>query len=106
MFTSIDEAFMWMATIVFFVGVVVLMAGIIILIVQASGRNVKTVSESVSKLAQRGIAEDVAGLVGNASSLMNSMNDLVRSSSGIGITLIITGAALMAAAYFIFMQLG
>jgi hypothetical protein len=106
MFTNIDEAFMWMATIVFFVGVVVLLAGIIILIVQASGKNVKTVSESVSKLAQRGIAEDVAGLVGNASSLMNSMNDLVRSSSGIGITLIITGAALMAAAYFIFMQLG
>jgi hypothetical protein len=106
MFTNIDEAFMWMATIVFFVGVVVLLAGIIILIVQASGKNVKTVSESVSKLAQRGIAEDVAGLVGNASSLMNSMNDMVRSSSGIGITLIITGAALMAAAYFIFMQLG
>ena len=106
MFTSIDEAFMWIATIVFFIGVFVLLAGIIILIVQASGRNVKTVSESVSKLAQRGIAEDVAGLVGNASSLMNSMNDLVRSSSGIGITLIITGAALMAAAYFIFMQLG
>ena len=93
MFTNIDEAFMWMATIVFFIGVVVLLAGIIILIVQASGRNVKTVSESVSKLAQRGIAEDVAGLVGNASSLMNSMNDMVRSSSGIGITLIITGMA-------------
>lgn len=106
MFTNIDEAFMWMATIVFFVGVVVLLAGIIILIVQASGKNVKTVSESVSKLAQRGIAEDVAGLVGNASSLMNSMNDMVRSSSGIGITLVITGGALMAAAYFIFMQLG
>ena len=106
MFTNIDEAFMWMATIVFFIGVVVLLAGIIILIVQASGRNVKTVTESVSKLAQRGIAEDVAGLVGNASSLMNSMNDMVRSSSGIGITLVITGAALMAAAYFIFVQLG
>ncbi len=106
MFTNIDEAFMWMATIVFFVGVVVLLAGIIILIAQASGKNVKTVSESVSKLAQRGIAEDVAGLVGNASSLMNSMNDMVRSSSGIGITLVITGGALMAAAYFIFMQLG
>jgi hypothetical protein len=106
MFNNIDEAFMWMATIVFFIGVVVLLAGIIILIVQASGRNVKTVSESVSKLAQRGIAEDVAGLVGNASSLMNSMNDMVRSSSGIGITLVITGTALMAAAYFIFQQLG
>jgi uncharacterized membrane protein len=106
MFTNIDEAFMWMATIVFFIGVVVLLAGIIILIVQSSGKNVKTVSESVSKLAQRGIAEDVAGLVGNASSLMNSMNEVVRSSAGIGITLIFTGMALMAAAYFIFKQLG
>jgi hypothetical protein len=106
MFTNIDEAFMWMATIVFFIGVVVLLAGIVILIVQASGRNLKTVSESVSKLAQRGIAEDVAGLVGNASSLMNSMNEIVRSSAGIGITLIITGIALMGAAYFIFVQLG
>ena len=106
MFLTIDEAFMWMATIAFGIGVIVLIIGIIILAVQASGRNVKTVTDSVSKLAQRGIAEDVAGLVGNASSLMSSMNDMVRSSAGIGITLIITGAALVAAAYFIFMQLG
>ena len=106
MFTNIDEAFMWMATIVFFIGVIVLLVGIIILAVQASGRNVKTVSESVSKLAQRGIAEDVAGLVGNASSLMTSMNEMVRSSAGIGITLIITGMLLMASAYFLFTQLG
>ncbi len=106
MFTNIDEAFMWMATIVFFIGVIVLVVGIIILAVQASGRNVKTVSESVSKLAQRGIAEDVAGLVGNASSLLTSMNEMVRSSAGIGITLIVTGMLLMAAAYFLFSQLG
>ncbi|MGB8253390.1 MAG: hypothetical protein WCF08_09240 [Anaerolineaceae bacterium] len=106
MFTNIDEAFMWMATIVFFIGVIVLVVGIIILAVQASGRNVKTVSESVSKLAQRGIAEDVAGLVGNASSLLTSMNEMVRSSAGIGITLIITGMLLMASAYFLFTQLG
>jgi hypothetical protein len=106
MFTNIDEAFMWMATIVFSIGVAVLLAGIIILIVQASGRNVKSVTESVSKLAQRGITEDVAGLVGNASSLMTSMNDMVRSTSGIGVTLVITGGALIAAAYFIFLQLG
>jgi uncharacterized membrane protein len=106
MFTNIDEAFMWMATIVFFIGVIVLVVGIIILAVQASGRNVKTVSESVSKLAQRGIAEDVAGLVGNASSLLSSMNEMVRSSAGIGITLIITGMLLMASAYFLFTQLG
>jgi len=106
MFTNIDEAFMWMATIVFFIGVIVLLVGIIILAVQASGRNVKTVSDSVSKLAQRGIAEDVAGLVGNASSLLSSMNEMVRSSAGIGITLIITGMLLMASAYFLFTQLG
>lgn len=106
MFTNIDEAFMWMATIVFFIGVIVLLVGIVILAIQASGRNVKTVSESVSKLAQRGIAEDVAGLVGNASSLLSSMNEMVRSSAGIGITLIITGMLLMTAAYFIFIQLG
>jgi len=106
MFTNIDEAFMWMATIVFFIGVIVLVVGIIILAVQASGRNVRTVSESVSKLAQRGIAEDVAGLVGNASSLLSSMNEMVRSSAGIGITLIITGMLLMASAYFLFTQLG
>jgi len=56
-------------------------------------------------LAQKGIAEDVAGLVGNASSLLSATNELVRTSAGIGVFLAVLGVVLMAAATWLVLQI-
>ena len=52
----------------FLLGAITLLVGIILLITRSAGKEVRTLATQTAKLAQKGIAEDVAGLVGNASS--------------------------------------
>lgn len=80
-------------------GVLSTATGIIILATRTSGKDVHTLANQTSNLAQKGLAEDVAGLVGNASALVDSLNQLVRTSAGIGIFLVIFGFVMLVAAY-------
>jgi len=61
----------------------------------AWGKDLKTIADQTTRLAQKGIAEEISGLVGNASTLMNTLNDVMRTSNGIGFYLTIIGALLM-----------
>ena len=58
----------------------------------------ETISAQAGRLAQKGLAEEVAGLVGNASLLLNSLNDMVKTRQGSGVIMLIFGAVLMFAA--------
>jgi hypothetical protein len=100
-----SDTLLIMAAALFFLGMCVLALGIFVLITKAMGKNVSVLSAQTAKLAQKGIAEDMAGLVGNASALMNSLNDLVRTATGIGIFLATLGLSLMSAAYWIVTQI-
>ena len=94
-----------MATILFLIGLVALGVGIYILSKQAFGQYLRALVEQTTKLAQKGIAEDVSGLVGNASSLIAALNQLVRETAGIGTLLISISFILIAGAYFLINQL-
>lgn len=80
-------------------GVVSIGAGIILLITRASGSAVKTIAAQTTRLAQKGLAEEISGLVGNASSLMDALNQLVRTTAGIGIFLVVFGFVMLVAAF-------
>ena len=80
-------------------GVLSTATGIIILAIRTSGKDVQTLANQTSHLAQKGLAEDVAGLVGNASALVEALNQLVRTSAGIGIFLVVFGFVMLVAAY-------
>ncbi len=99
MFSSPQQFIMTMTGVLFFSGLINLVVGVVILSSQAIGQNVKTIAAQLTKLAQKGISEDISGLVGNASSLLNAMNQLVRSTAGIGIFLIVVSFVLFAASY-------
>jgi len=105
MFANFTEFVQTMASVLFLMGLVSLGMGIFILTRQAIGNNVRTIAEQTAKLAQKGIAEDVAGLVGNASSLLNALNQMVRSTSGIGIILVGISFVLFSASYGLIFQL-
>lgn len=87
-------------------GILCLVLSIIILVKQTMGRNIQTIADQTTKLAEKGITDNVAGLVGNASSLISSLNDLARSNTGVGIFLVFLAIALLAGAYFLANQLG
>jgi hypothetical protein len=89
----------------FLLGVLTLLVGIILLITRSAGKEVRTLATQTAKLAQKGIAEDVAGLVGNASNLLSATNELVRTSAGIGVFLAVLGFLLMAVATWLVLQI-
>jgi hypothetical protein len=79
----------------FLFGVITFWTGIYLLVFRSVGRDVRTIADQSTQLAQKGLAEEIAGLVGNASSLLNAMNELVRTTTGIGVFLVFIGLALM-----------
>jgi len=87
-------------------GILCLVLSIIILVKQTMGRNIQTIADQTTKLAEKGITDNVAGLVGNASSLISSLNELARSNTGVGIFMVFLAIALLAGAYFLAKQLG
>jgi hypothetical protein len=94
-----------MTATIFFLGILTFLAGCAILLIRAMGRDVQSISAQTAKLAQKGLAEEVAGLVGNASTLLEAMNQFVRTTAGIGVFLAILGLAMMGAACWLALQL-
>lgn len=89
----------------FSIGLITFAAGILILALKPSTSDIKTLITQTSNLAQKGIAEDIAGLVGNASVLLGAMSDLVRTTSGVGVFLAILGLILMLGSAWLAWQL-
>ncbi|MGB9639938.1 MAG: hypothetical protein ACPL4H_03445 [Anaerolineales bacterium] len=82
-----------------------IIAGIVILITRTTSKEIKAIATQTNRLIQKGIAEEVAGLVGQASTLLNSLNELIHTTAGVGVTLIIFGIVLNCLAAFIAFQL-
>jgi len=89
----------------FSMGIISLAAGIFILFKNVLGEELKQIAGQTAKLAQKGIAEDVAGLVGNASSLLNALNQLVKTATGIGVFLTLIGILMMVVAYYLTLRI-
>jgi hypothetical protein len=94
-----------MAGVLFVTGFLAFATGVIVLVSRASGREVRTLAAQTAHLAQKGMAEEVVGLVGNASSLLSATNELVRTTAGVGVFLSLLGVALMAAGSWMVIQL-
>jgi hypothetical protein len=89
----------------FLLGAITLLIGTLLLVTRSASKEVRTLATQTAQLAKKGIAEDVAGLVGNASNLLSATNDLVRTSAGIGVFLAILGFLLMVAATWLVLKI-
>ena len=101
---SVNNAVLIMAASLFVLGILSVTAGMIILVSKVMGGDIKEITKQSIRLAQKGIAEDVAGLVGNASTLVDAVNQMVRTASGVGIFLVVIGFPLILLAYYLLMQ--
>jgi hypothetical protein len=102
---SVTDFFLTIAGVLLGLGLISMLVGIIILATRVLGGEVKTIARQTAILAQKGIADEVAGLVGNASALVQALDQLVRTAAGVGVFLVILGMLLMAASYGIAVQL-
>lgn len=94
-----------MDSLLFLLGALMVLTGLIILTKKALGREIQALATTTSKLAQKGIADDIAGLVGNASALMNALKEMVKTAAGIGVFLILTGGLFITGSLWIFLNI-
>jgi VIT1/CCC1 family predicted Fe2+/Mn2+ transporter len=84
----------------YMLGFLTFIIGVAILLIGVWGYDQKNLLAQTNQIAQKGIAEDISGLVGNASMLVTAIHDMVRTRNGVGILLLVTGVILMIAAYW------
>lgn len=106
MFSNAYEFQVTMASVLFALGLIVMVISIVILTRQAFRKDIQTIANQTTKLAEKGITENLSGLVGNASSLINALHDLAKTNTGIGVFLVFLGIVLLTTAYFISRNLG
>jgi hypothetical protein len=87
--------------VLFSLGGVAFVTGILILAISAASQGVRTLASQVTNLAQKGITDDIAGLVGNAATLINGLNQLTKTKAGIGVFLTILGLLMMTIACYL-----
>jgi hypothetical protein len=90
---------------VFVLGVFSVIAGFFVLLSRAVGRGVRDIADQTKLMVSKGLADDLAGLVGNATALLSALDSLVRTTSGIGIFLIAAGGGMIAASWKLFNQI-
>ena len=94
-----------MALALFGLGMLTTITGIVILASRVTSKDLTTIASQTARLAQKGMAEEVAGLVGNASALLESMNQMIRTTAGVGAFLTLFGLALMAIACWLALKI-
>ncbi len=102
---TVSDFLLSMATALLISGIVVLGIGVYILIAKLMGKELRTIAEQTTKLAQKGITDDISGLVGNARTLIEALNNMVKTTAGVGILLMIVGFVLLGAAYALVLQI-
>ena len=90
---------------VFVLGALCFLIGVYILLRRGYASEIRALASSTAELGQKGMAQEVAGLVSSASELVYAVNQLVRTSTGIGAFFMLIGLGLMGAAFWALQQI-
>ena len=95
---SLPNILLAMTLSLFLMGAVTFISGVLILLTRSMGRDMREITAHTSKLAQKGLAQDISGLVGNASALLTATSQMVKTTAGLGVLLLFLGSIQLAAA--------
>jgi uncharacterized membrane protein HdeD (DUF308 family) len=84
------------AALLVIIGFISLIFGLVVLTKKALSRDLAEVTEEAAKLAKKGLLGDVGSSLQSASFLVKEMTELMKTTRGIGLTLIIIGIILLA----------
>jgi hypothetical protein len=93
------------AVVVLLLGFVCVVIGIVILVTRGYSREVRALARQTAKLGEKGVGQEVTGLVSSASELVGAINGLVRTASGVAVFLVLLGLAMLGSAYWIITQI-
>jgi hypothetical protein len=89
----------------FILGIGAFISGVLILVRRVTGTHIKALADQTTQLAQKGLADELAGLVGNATNLLDAVNQLVRTTAGIGVFLALIGLLVVVFSCWLAVQL-
>jgi hypothetical protein len=95
-----------MASGLFLIGLITFATGVAILVIRSIGKETRAVSKTILHITEKGIADDLSGLVDNASTLMAATSNLIQTTKGIGVFLIISGSIFMILGIFLTLYIG
>jgi hypothetical protein len=90
---------------VFLLGCLCVIIGALVLLSRGYSREVRELAVHTARLGQKGMAQEVSTLVGQAAELVRAINELIRTASGISVFLITLGIGMIVAAYWVIMQI-
>jgi hypothetical protein len=96
---------MLVAAAVFLLGCICFLLGAFVLVSRGYSREIRALASHTARLGQKGFADEISGLVNSASALVVSLNQLVKTASGVGIFLITLGMVLIGASYWVVTQI-
>ncbi|PKO09323.1 MAG: hypothetical protein CVU40_11345 [Chloroflexi bacterium HGW-Chloroflexi-2] len=101
----IKEDLITLLTLVFMgLGLITFITGFIVLLTRVLGKGISQIAKETQKVVQKGITEEIASIIGNASVLIDSLNQMVTTAAGIGVFLMILGVLLMAGSFALFLR--
>lgn len=96
---------MLVAAAVFLLGCICFLLGAFVLVSRGYSREIRALASHTARLGQKGFADEISVLVNSASALVVSLNQLVKTASGVGIFLITLGMVLIGASYWVVTQI-
>ena len=102
---TLNDVYLTMAVCIFVGGIVSIGAGMFVLVSRVLSEDFRTISNQIAELTEKGITEDISGLVGNAASLVQSLNELITTTKGIGLFLILAGIGMSGISYILMLQI-
>lgn len=102
---NLNDLLLTMSASSFLMGLVTFSIGVFILVTRAAGAEMTAITKQTAQLVTKGIAEDVAGLIGNATLLLKTMAEMVKTAAGVGVFLTLTGTILMGTSLWIILRM-
>jgi len=98
---SVNDFLLTLAVAVLVMGILSFIVGIFIMAFRVINEDFNKISSETAKLVNKGLTDDISNLVGTASSLLQSINEMARTKAGVGMFLLIVSFVLMGCAYFL-----
>jgi len=98
-----DLALFVIAVFLFLLGTLTFLAGLIVVLHRTLGKEVRAVSLQTQRLMQKGLTEEFSGLIGNVSLLVSSISEMVRTTTGTGLMVMVVGALMLSSSIYLIM---
>ncbi len=85
----------------FGVGLLACLSGLLLLIVRPYHKEAEALAAHSARIGQKALTDNIAAVAQSATSLIEAVNNLIRTSSGNAVVLIAVGAGFELAAYYL-----